>query len=63
MFSGLDETALLWISIGLLVILAGVWLAISVASSRETLKGGQLLLDRREDERDEDEDDRDCQVS
>ena len=63
MFSGLDETALLWISMGLLVILAGVWLAISVASSRETLKGARMLLDRRDEDEDEDDDDRDCQVS
>lgn len=59
MFSGLDQTTLLWIAIALFVILGLVWLAISVASSRETLKGAELLLDRTEEElaQDEDEDD------
>lgn len=57
MFSGLDQTALLWIGIALLVILAGVWLAISMSSSQDVLRGVPLVLDRAEDEQDDDEDD------
>lgn len=57
MFSGLDQTALLWIGIALLVILAGVWLAISMSSSQDVLRGVPLVLDQAEDERDDDEDD------
>ena len=59
MFSGLDQTALLWIGMGLLVVLAGVWLAISMSSSRDVLKGVPLVLDRAEEELAEDEDDDD----
>lgn len=59
MFSALDQTTLLWIAIALLVILGLVWLAISVSSSRETLRGAELLLDRTEEEiaAEQDEDD------
>lgn len=59
MFSGLDQTKLLWIGIALLVLLGVAWLAIAMSSSRETLRGAELLLDRTEEERaaDEDEDD------
>lgn len=57
MFSGLDQTALLWIGISLLVVLAGVWLAISMSSSRDVMRGVPLILDRADEERDEDEDD------
>lgn len=59
MFSGLNQTALLWIGMGLLVILAGVWLAISMSSSRDVLRGVPLVLDRAEEELAEDEDDDD----
>lgn len=59
MFSGLNQTALLWIGMGLLVVLAGVWLAISMSSSRDVLRGVPLVLDRAEEELAEDEDDDD----
>lgn len=55
MFTGLDQTALLWIGIALLVVLAGVWLAITMSSSRDILRGVPLVLDQAEDEQDEDE--------
>jgi hypothetical protein len=55
-FSGLDQGTLLWIGIALLVILAAIWLAISMSCGRDTLNGASLLLDRDEDELDEDED-------
>lgn len=57
MFSGLDQTALFWIGIALLVILAGVWLAISMSSSQDVLRGVPLVLDRTDEEQDDDEDD------
>lgn len=59
MFSGLDQTALLWFGFFLLIVLAGVWLAISMSSSRDVLKGVPLVLDRAEEELAEDEDDDD----
>lgn len=57
LFSGLDQTALLWIGIALLIVLAGVWLAISMSSSRDVLRGVPLVLDRAEDELDDEDDD------
>lgn len=63
MFSGLDQTTLLWIGIALLVVLGFVWVAISVCSSRETLKGARRLLDRTDDERDDDDEGSDARVS
>lgn len=63
MFSGLDQTTLLWIGIALLVVLGFVWVAISVSSSRETLKGARRLLDRTDDERDDDDEGSDARVS
>lgn len=62
MFSGLDQTALLWIGIGLLVILAGVWLAISMSSSRDVLGGVPLILDQAEDEQDDEGDEDDARA-
>ncbi|WP_131106040.1 hypothetical protein [Ornithinimicrobium sufpigmenti] len=59
MFSGLDQTALLWIGIGLLVVLAGAWLAISMSSSRDVLGGIPLILDQAEDELEDDDEDED----
>lgn len=56
MFSGLDQGALLWIGIALLVILAAVWVAISMSCGKDTLNGASLMLDRDEDELAEDED-------
>ena len=44
---------------GLLVVLAGVWLAISMSSSRDVLRGVPLVRDRAEEELAEDEDDDD----
>lgn len=63
MFSGLDQTTLLWIGIALLVVLGFVRVAISVSSSRETLKGARRLLDRTDDERDDDDEGSDARVS
>ncbi|QFG69785.1 hypothetical protein [Ornithinimicrobium pratense] len=57
MFSGLDQTALLWIILGLLVVLAGVGLAISMSSSRDVLRGIPLVLDGAEEEQDDEDDD------